>query len=472
MGVDRERHIMYARKRLDIGCMDLLAGLRACATAFDEEGPRMRIEHALSPPSPPKFSPPPRSHHGEASRETAGSRSQALACLSVRSGLDLFLQEVALPRGSEVLMSALTIPDMWKIVEHHGLVPVPVDLDARTLAPSPDRWRACASPRTRAVIVAHLFGARVPLEPIAKIARERGWLLLEDCAQSYTGDDDRGSPLAHVSMFSFGPIKTATALAGGVLVVRDRAILEGMRARQAAWPEQDRWKYFTRTLKYSGLVALTKRPCYAAFVKLCEMTGKDHDHVIQGSVRGFAGGEFFEKIRHRPNAALLAMLARRLENRNPWRVTGRVARAKRLARFLPGAARGISIPGALAPFHSHWVYTILADDPDRVVAELRASGFDATRVASLRAVPAPIGRADLEPREAHRILLRAVYLPCYPEMPERAVDAMAAALARAARGAPDAREGGAREGGARGARDTGMLTPAPASSGFFQRPRR
>jgi dTDP-4-amino-4,6-dideoxygalactose transaminase len=310
------------------------------------------------------------------------------------------------------------------------------------------------------VIVAHLFGARVGLEPIARIARERGWLLFEDCAQSFTGDQVRGDPLADVSMFSFGPIKTATALSGGVLVVRDRPILEKMRELQSAQPLQPRGAYAKRLLKYSGLVALTKWPCYTGFVRLCGALGKDHDAVIQGSVRGFAGGDFFEKIRHRPNAALLSLLARRLESDNSWRVDGRVARARRLGMLLPDA---LAIPGAQAAFHSFWVFTVLADDPDRVVAVLRESGFDATRAASLRSVPvSPLATARFfaEPREAQRILMRTVYLPVYPEMPERSIDAMAEALQRALRLQPAERKASV------------VLTPAPASPGIFPRPRR
>ncbi len=428
---------MYARKRLDVGWRDLLSGLLACAGSFDEKGPRERIERGFS--------------------STGSSTSEALACLSVRSGLDLYFEELALPKGSEVLMSALTIPDMWKIVEHHGLVPVPVDLDPRTLAPRIASLEAAASPRTRAVIVAHLFGERFDLEPISRLARARNWRLLEDCAQSWTGDADRGDRTADVSMFSFGPIKTAAALSGGVLVVRDRAVLGRMRARQESWPLQDRRKYFTRTFKYAGLVGLTKRPVYTAFAKGCEIAGKDLDTLIQGSVRGFAGGDFFEKIRHRPCPALLATLARRIESSNAWRVDGRVARAQRLLRLLP---EGAVVPGAQNPFHSYWVFTVLVDDPDRVVRELRAAGFDATRAASLRTVPAPAGRPDLEPREAQRILARTVYLPCYPEMPERAIDAMGEALARAVSAGREANRGEV------------VLTPAPASPGLSPRSRR
>lgn len=404
---------MYARKRLDIGWLDLVHGLGACLFARDEARARRRVECWFSPDG------------------------HALACLSVRSGLDLFLQAAKLPPGSEVLMSALTIPDMWKIVERHGLVPIPVDLDPETLAPAPEAWLAAASGKTRAVVVVHLFGARVAMGPIAQVARERGWLLIEDCAQSFTGDPPRGERLSDVSLFSFGPIKTATALAGGVLVVRDRGILDRMRAAQSAHPRLGRLTYFARLLKYSGLVALSKRPCYTLFVRLCRLLGGDHDAVIERSVRSFAGGDLFARIRRRPSAALLSLLARRIEARDSRRVDGRMARAWRLTSRMPG---GLTIPAARAPYHSFWVYPVLAGEPDRVVTTLRAAGFDATRASSLRCVPAPPAtdrRPPIEPCEAQRILAGVVYLPVCGEMPARAVDAMAGALARSVRLAPE-----------------------------------
>ena len=201
---------MYSRKRFDIGWTDLAAGLAACASADDGQHAAASVERWFD-----------------------GGAGDALATLSVRSGLDLYLAELALPRGSEVLMSALTIPDMARVVEHHGLVVVPVDVDPATLAPRPESWRRAAGPRTRAAILAHLFGARVPIDPLLELRRERGVLVLEDCAQAFSGPDWHGDPQADVSMFSFGPIKTATALQGGVLRVRDRRLLARMRAEHA-----------------------------------------------------------------------------------------------------------------------------------------------------------------------------------------------------------------------------------------------
>lgn len=107
--------------------------------------------------------------------------------LSVRTAFDLYLKALELPRGSLVVCSALTIPDMVTIFEEHGLVPVPVDLDPDTLAPEPGALESeverCGGDRggggdrrgdgkggdeqqqqqqrVRAIYVAHVFGAQV-----------------------------------------------------------------------------------------------------------------------------------------------------------------------------------------------------------------------------------------------------------------------------------------------------------------------
>ena len=95
--------------------------------------------------------------------EAAWDARASLACLSVRSGFDALLGALALPRGSEVLMSAVNIADMARIIEAHGLTPVPVDLDMQTLTVSMASLARAATPCTRAVLVAHLFGSRMPM---------------------------------------------------------------------------------------------------------------------------------------------------------------------------------------------------------------------------------------------------------------------------------------------------------------------
>lgn len=93
-----------------------------------------------------------------------------MICLSVRSGFDLLLEAFGLPPQSEVLISAITIPHMVRIVKEHDLVPVPLDLDLKDPAPRVDVLRRAVTPATRVIVVAHLFGGRVSLEPVLELA--------------------------------------------------------------------------------------------------------------------------------------------------------------------------------------------------------------------------------------------------------------------------------------------------------------
>jgi dTDP-4-amino-4,6-dideoxygalactose transaminase len=111
-------------------------------------------------------------------------------------------------------------------------------------------------------------------------------------------------------------------------------------------------------------------------------------------------------------------------------VRARTERALALRDRIGGA---VEIPGADASFHSYWVFAIQTRTPERTVESLRAQGFDATAVASLSVVPAPVGRESLDPREARQILARTVYVPVYPELPERELEAMADVLRGVAR---------------------------------------
>ena len=192
---------MWCRKRIDIAWSDLAAGIFGSLFSRDPAVYEQAIEKAWP----------------------AGDRA-IFPCLSVRSGWDLLLTALDLPAGSEVLMSAMTIPDMAGIAQAHGLVPVPLELDPALAAPTPETLRQAITPRSRIVLIAHLFGNRIDLNPHIAIAREHNLLFIEDCAQAYAGPQFAGHREADVSMFSFGTIKTATALGGGVLHLRDREL--------------------------------------------------------------------------------------------------------------------------------------------------------------------------------------------------------------------------------------------------------
>ena len=397
---------MRVRKRLDIGWKDILWGVSWTCVPFDHSGVERRVEEAWT------------------------GVDDTLVCLSVRSGFDLLWETLQFPPKTEVLISALTIPDMARIVEFHNLVPVPVDLDPRTAAPNLESLRRAITPASRAVVVAHLFGTRIPMEPILALARQHGLLVIEDCAQAFDGGRYHGHPDSDVAMFSFGPIKTATALGGAVFRVRDRKLLDQMRRRQARYPMQGRLAYLRRLLKYAMLKALSVRPIFSVLTGLWSAVGYDYDRFVNRQTRGFPGPEFFRRIRQQPSTPLLAVLQRRLRRYDNRRLQRRMARGQLLLQLLGDQ---VVCPGAGLPSHVHWVFPILVENPEEVIAALRKAGFDATQGQSMTAVAPPADRPEVAPSQTAHVLAKTVYLPIYAEMSERGVREMAEAVLSVAR---------------------------------------
>lgn len=357
-----------------------------------------------------------------------------VVCLSVRSGFDLVLTALALPVGSEVLVTAINIPDMARLLRAHGLVAVPVDLDPGDLTPDPAALARAVGPRTRAILVAHLFGARTDLSPYFELARRHGLVVLEDGAQAFHGPSDWGDARALVSMWSFGTIKTATALGGGVLVVRDEPVARRVRALHAAWPVQPRRAFARKTATLLALAGVRAPGRYAALVQALELAGGDVERLLAATTRGFAyadDADLLRALRHRPSPALLALLARRLSRFDAGRLARRRDRGEQLVRAV--TAGGGSVLGGLQRDHTHWLVPVCARSPQALVGHLRRAGFDATGSAtSLGVFQAPEGREP--PTRCRDAMARVVYVPAYPEIPEDDFARLVAALSH-----PDAR---------------------------------
>jgi perosamine synthetase len=395
---------LYPRHRLDVSVGDLIFGLSACLWASR----RRRLAELVVRACPPG--------------------DDTLVCFSVRSGFDLLLGVLAETPRSEVLISAVTHPDMVRIIEGHGLRAIPVDLDLDTLEPRVELLEEALSPRTCAVVVAHLFGGRFDLGPVAAFARKHGLLLVEDCAQAFRGPWDQGDPRADVSMFSFGSIKTASAIGGAILRVRDPGLLAGLRRVQERWPVQGRRHYAGRLGKALCLVVLGRPLPYGILARICELTGRDLDDLVNGTVRAFpdsaeANGALLGRIRRQPSAPLLALLAWRLRNFDAARLARRTQSGERIARRLPAS---VPHPGGLAPTRTHWLFPVVVSDPEKLVFALWSRGFDASRVTSnLAPVPAPSDLPLRAPEGANRMMSDLVFLPVYPELPEEALERVA-----------------------------------------------
>ncbi len=395
---------MFPRHRLDIGAADLWFGVRATLRRGDPD--RTAAELLRS----------------------AGIADRGLVCLSVRSAWDLLLTVLDWPPGSEVLVSAITHPGMAAILQAHGLRVVPVDLDPDTLAPSVAALEAARTERTRGLLLAHLLGGRLDLDPLLAFGRRHGLLVVEDSAQAFTGPDSLNPSGADVSLFSFGLIKTASAAGGALVTVADAGLLARLRAAHRCWPQQRRRAYAARLARTAALAVFNDPRRFAVLYRLCRVVRLDLDGAINASTRSFTGrADMLAKIRRRPATGLVALLGRRIGAFDADRIAARAELGEALAAGLPVAYRH---PGGRLHRRTHWLFPVAAPDPDRLVAELRQRGVDASQgTSNLAAVMAEDGWV---PPQAAQLMAAIVYLPCYPELGADGRDRLLAALSAAA----------------------------------------
>jgi dTDP-4-amino-4,6-dideoxygalactose transaminase len=146
-------------------------------------------------------------------------------CVGVASGLDalaLLLRGLGVGAGDEVIVPSNTYIATWLAVSAVGARVVPVEPDAATYNLDPQRVEDAMGPRTRAIVVVHLYGQTAAMGALGEISRRCGVTLVADAAQAH------GADLGGVSAaFSFYPTKNLGALGDGGAVVTDDAALAG-----------------------------------------------------------------------------------------------------------------------------------------------------------------------------------------------------------------------------------------------------
>jgi perosamine synthetase len=319
-------------------------------------------------------------------------------------------------------MSAVNIRHMEEIVKQHDCILVPIDLDLATLAPSIELLERSISPQSRILIIAHLFGSIVDLDPYIDFCKSNNILLVEDCAQAFDGWRYLGHPNADLSLFSFGPIKSCTALGGAITLVRDRDLVQKMQNIESHYPLKSELWFANRTLKYLCLKFLSIPQIFGILLTCLERLNIDLDSSIGSLTRCFSSRDIQSQLRYRPPTRMLALLQQRFENLD----LSRFDRRQQVARnFLILLDRSDLQPGNKAIRHSYWVLPIMTENPQILMHKLRADGFDPTTGAtSLKA----IGSASLQ---AERLINSVLYLPISPTLPATEIERLVRSISLA-----------------------------------------
>ncbi len=148
---------------------------------------------------------------------------RALAMNSGTSPLHVACMIAGFQPGDEVITTPFTfISTVWGL-SYVGATPVFADIEAGTFNLDPEKLAAAVTPRTKGIIVVHLFGQPARMDEIMAVARRHNLFVIEDCAQA-VGARYRGTPVGIIGdagTFSFYPTKNLGGCGeGGAFVSR------------------------------------------------------------------------------------------------------------------------------------------------------------------------------------------------------------------------------------------------------------
>jgi dTDP-3-amino-3,4,6-trideoxy-alpha-D-glucose transaminase len=167
--------------------------------------------------------------------------------VGVNSGTDAIafsLRALGVGEGDEVITTALTAAGTAHAILHCGATPRFVDVDPATWVLDPEAVGAAIGPRTRAIVLVHLYGYPGPARVLRDLARQRGILLVEDCAQAHGTFLEEGGAgtFGDAAAYSFYPTKNlGSAGDGGAVATNNPDVAARVRAlRSYGWTGQDR----------------------------------------------------------------------------------------------------------------------------------------------------------------------------------------------------------------------------------------
>jgi perosamine synthetase len=159
-------------------------------------------------------------------------RKHGIAVTNGSVALDAAVSALGLGPGDEVIMPTFTIISCAAAVLRAGAVPVLVDSDPSTWNMQAPQVRARLTPRTKAILLVHIFGLPVDVDPMLSLAAEHGIAILEDAAEMH-GQTYKGRPcggFGEISTFSFYPNKHVTTGEGGMILTDDDRLAEKCRS--------------------------------------------------------------------------------------------------------------------------------------------------------------------------------------------------------------------------------------------------
>ncbi|MFH1162134.1 MAG: DegT/DnrJ/EryC1/StrS family aminotransferase [Candidatus Jorgensenbacteria bacterium] len=165
-----------------------------------------------------------------------------VATTSGTTALHLALVSLRIGTGDEVLVSTFTNMATFFAVLYTGATPVPIDIEPDTWNMNPAFLEGKVTPKTKAVLVVHVYGHPVDMDQVLAVARKHNLFVIEDAAEAHGAEylssearakGDRGKKvgsLGDIACFSFYANKIVTTGEGGMITTNDAALAARARS--------------------------------------------------------------------------------------------------------------------------------------------------------------------------------------------------------------------------------------------------
>jgi dTDP-4-amino-4,6-dideoxygalactose transaminase len=364
--------------------------------------------------------------------ERRAGAGHAVAASYGRMAFHYILKALDLPKGSEIVVPALTfwvIPELARVA---GLKVVFADVDPATFTLDPESFERAITPATRAVVPTHLYGLPCDMDPILAVAARRDIRVIEDCAHAL-GATYKGravGTLGDAGFFSFQTLKPLNCYGGGMALVAraDAAARVRALAEKEPWPDRKR---IENRLLVGRLQRIFIKPwvfSISAFPILwvSSLIGANPDVYLWEEIRRLdpLPDSYAERF---PNVQAAIGLAA-LEKLDEW--TERTRRHARIMDQALAGLPGIAVPKAPADrTHVYYQYCVYGPQRDELVVRCVRHGIDIeTLHVDVCSDMDLFADAKIDAPGAHRAA-GAMQIPVYSSL----TDAQASRVARVVR---------------------------------------
>lgn len=241
-------------------------------------------------------------------------------CVGVANGLDaleLIIHGYDIGPGDEVIVPSNTYIASILSISANGATPVLVEPDLLTFNLDPAKIEAHITPKTKAILVVHLYGQSCDMNPINEIANRYNLRVIEDCAQAHGAlyDGKRVGNLGDAGAFSFYPGKNLGALGDGAAITTND---EGLYNRLLALRNYGSQKKYENLFKgYNSRLDEIQAPILSE-----KLNWLDQDNERRREISSFYLSNIVNQyitlpaVQNEPKSHVWHLFVIRVENRN------------------------------------------------------------------------------------------------------------------------------------------------------------